>query len=471
MKEMRVALITTCATVAILGCSAPAPEPIDPEKSEAAYRARSLSDPGLRDFVERNQEAKGRVFPPSSWALEALTYVAFYYHPDLDIARARLAEREAGVVTAGAVPNPTVGLEAQKVMGHLQLLNPWTYGFNLNLPVDELWKRGHRISVAEGLKEAAEFALAETAWRVRSRLREALLGHLLAVRDLGLRQEEVEIRAEVVKIMELRLSLGETFRLDVDSAKSKYEASTLEVHAARGRAGETRAILASALGVPGTAIEGISFVWPELEKPPSEKELTLDKVQVAGLLNRLDVRRGLSEYSAAEAALRLEVAKRYPDITLGPGFLYDQGDRKFTLGLSVSLPVFNQNQGPIAEADARRKEIAAQFLSLQAQAISDMDAALVRYRSAVSEYEAAGRMVLALEAAERAVRRQMELGESDRVALTGARQEGLLGRQARLGALRKVQAALGSLEDAVQRPLGSAAPLPDLPRANPREYR
>lgn len=194
-------------------------------------------------------------------------------------------------------------------------------------------------------------------------------------------------------------------------------------------------------------------------------------MQVAGLLNRLDVLRGLAEYSAAEAALRLEVAKRYPDVTLGPGFLYDQGDRKFTLGLTVSLPVFNQNQGPIAEAEARRKEVAARFLSSQAQAIQDMEAALARYRSSISEFQAAQRMSLALGAAEKAVRRQVELGESDRVALTGARLESVLGSLSLLAALRRAQTALGSLEDAVQRPLGSATPLPEVPRVNPREHR
>lgn len=452
-------------------CATPQPEPIDPVISEAAYRARSLSDPGLRAFIVANRTGETMGFSPRAWDLEGLTLVAFYYHPDLDVARAQLQQQEAGVTTASAVPNPTVGLEVQKVMGHVQLLNPWTYGFNLNLPVDELWKRGHRISAAEGLNAAARLALSETAWRVRSRLRGALLDHLLAVKNLELRRIEEAIRAEVVKIMELRLAVGETFRLDLDSAKARHAAAQLEIHAAEGQMTESRTILAGALGITVGALEGVAFVWPDLDKFPTEGELSLDKVQIAGLLNRLDVLRSLAEYAAAEASLQLEVAKRYPDINIGPGFLYDQGDRKFTLGLSVSLPVFNQNQGPIAEADARRKEVAARFLSFQAQAIREMEGALARYRSAVSEHQAAQRMTVALEAAEKGIRRQVELGESDRVSLTGARLESILGSQSRLTALRKAQSALGSLEDAVQRPLGSAAPLTEAPLTNPRERR
>ncbi len=467
---MRLTLIL-CAVTCLWACATPQPEPIDPVKSEEAYRARSLSDPGLKAFIEANRMVEAKDLSPRTWDLEALTLVAFYYHPDLDIARAQFQQQEAGITTAKAVPNPTVGLEVQRVMGHVQLLTPWTYGFNLNLPVDELWKRGHRISAAEGLSAAARFALAETAWRARSRLRAALLDHVLAMKDLELRRVEEAVRAEVVKIMELRLALGETFRLDVDSAKARHAAAQLEIHASEGQVAESRTILAGALGVPVGALEGVTFGWPDLEKLPAEGELSLDKVQIAGLLNRLDVLRSLAEYAAAEAALQLEVSKRYPDISLGPGFLYDQGDKKFTLGLAVTLPVFNQNQGPIAEADARRKEIAARFLSFQAQAIREMEGALARYRSAVSEHHAALRMTVALQASEKGVRRQVELGESDRVSLTGVRLESILGSQSRLTALRKAQSALGSLEDAVQRPLGSAAPLPEAPLTNPRERR
>src|SRR5262249_55097305 len=146
-------------------------------------------------------------------------------------------------------------------------------------------------------------------------------------------------------------------------------------------------------------------------------------LQQAGLLHRLDVRRGLADYAAAVAALGLELAKRYPDVALGPGYLFDQGDKKFTLGLSISLPIFNQNGGPIAEAEAHRQEAAARFLALQARAIGEFEQAIARYRAAKSQ-------LAALEAASAAVarrldgvRRAVELGETDRVSLLGVQLE------------------------------------------------
>ena len=54
----------------------------------------------------------------------------------------------------------------------------------------------------------------------------------------------------------------------------------------------------------------------------------------------------------------------------------------FTVGVSTSIPIFNRNQGPIAEAEARRKESAAAFLQTQAQVIARSERALAVYHSA-----------------------------------------------------------------------------------------
>src|SRR5206468_88698 len=100
--------------------------------------------------------------------------------------------------------------------------------------------------------------------------------------------------------------------------------------------------------------------------------------QRIGLINRLDVRRGLADYAAAEAELRLEIAKQYPDVHIGPGYQFDQGQNKYAIGVTVELPVFNQNKGPIAEALAHRRQAAAEFVRVQAQAIGQIELALIR---------------------------------------------------------------------------------------------
>ncbi len=444
---------------AACGCAAPGPEPLDPVRSEAEFRARTLDDPGLRRFAESNGVATP--FPPPAWDLASLTFVAFYFHPDLDVARARLAQGQAGVATAQMWPNPVAGFHLEKVTNVVPGLKPWTYGFDLSVPLDTLWKRGYKIDEAEKLGEVARFALAETGWRVRSRVRAALAEHLFAVRELDLRRLEEGARGEVVAALERKLALGDIFRLDVDIAQGDLFTSRSAIHAAEGRVAESRAALAGAVGLPHAALKGRTFAWPGLDSPPSPDSISPDKVQVAGLLNRLDLRGLLAEYDAAEAALKREVAGRFPDVSLGPGYLYDQGQRKFTLGLSVSLPVLNQNEGPIAEAEARRREVAARFHALQASVIGDVETALERYRSAIAELGEADQTLATLEKREKATRRAIELKDLDKTSLTGLQLEKVQVRESRLASLKRAEDALGALEDAVQRPLGGRSAPPE----------
>jgi cobalt-zinc-cadmium efflux system outer membrane protein len=234
------------------------------------------------------------------------------------------------------------------------------------------------------------------------------------------------------------------------------------VRAAEGRVSETRAALAAAIGIPVAGLEGVHFSWAAWEQPPDSESLSAAFVQREAVLNRLDVRRALAEYAGAEAALQLEIARQHPDIEIGPGYQYEERDSFFTVGLAVTLPLFNRNQGPIAEAEARRKEAAAQFLVTQAQVIAQSEAARERYRTAFSELQQAQASLDQLHnAVEPRVRQTVAAGESDWFALNGVLLQGSAAATTRLDALYRVQVALGQMEDALQLPLepGAIAPL------------
>lgn len=446
--------------VALAGCSGLDPQPIDPVRSEQEFRARRLDDPGLTAYIQSHRNIS------ETWTLERLTLAAFYYHPDLDIARARLAGARGAETTAGAVPNPTLNADLEKVMGNPGAgVSPWVYGFNLQMPLDFLWKRGYRVDEARARSVAGRFELAEVAWQVRRRLRTALLEDVLARREVELRQAELSLRSDLSATASRLLTVGEASRLEADRARAELAAARVASEEVQGRAATTRAVLASAIGVPGRALEGVALEWPGLDALPEPAALSIESLQHVGLLNRLDVRRGLAEYAAAEAALGQELMKRYPDVTLGPGYLFDQGEKKFTLGLSISVPIFNQNAGPIAEAEARRKEAAARFLSIQARAIGEFEEASARVRANLRQLASLKDASDATARRLEGVRRAVQLGEADRVTLLGLQLERAVVEFARFDALRRSQEALGALEDGLQHPLGSEF---DIPEASPR---
>ena len=249
----------------LAACSGIEPEPLDPVRSEAEFRARRLEDPGVLVYLESQGVPKR-----AAWRLDALTLAAFYYHPDLDIARARLLGARGAERSAGMVPNPTLNADLEKVLGSPEGgASPWVYGFALQMPLDFLWKRGYRTDEARARIAGSRFELGEVAWQVRHRVRAALLEDVLVRREVELLQRQSELRANLAEVAERLRASGETSRLEADRALAEQAVALVALEQGKGRAAATRSALASAIGVSGQALEGIALEWPDLERFPS----------------------------------------------------------------------------------------------------------------------------------------------------------------------------------------------------------
>lgn len=459
---------TVIAAVALAGCAGYHAKPLDPVRTEAAFLHRSLSDPGLRAYLAA-QTAAVRPGADPVLDLRTLTLVAFYYNPALDTARARLDLASAGIVTAGTVPNPSVSIPPTYETPVPAGVTPFAiFGPSFDIPIETTGKRTYRVAKARRLSRAAFFDLMAARWQVRSRVRAALAAYLLARQMLEVRRAEEKVRSELAAVFEKSLAVGQVSRPALIAARGHLLDARLAVRTAETAVIDGRSALAAALGVPVGALHGATIAWPGLEHPPAPASLAPGAVQAAGLLNRYDVRAALADYTASESALRLEIAKQYPDIHLGPQYQFEQNTNKWTLGVTLALPIFNQNQGPIAEAEAKRQQAAASFTGLQARVIGETARALAQYRAAIAGLADADAALALVREREAASRRLLETGEGDRLSLLGDRLQRIIAERGRLDALRGVQNALGALEDAVQRPLGDEPRLPPIPlRASP----
>ena len=83
---------------------------------------------GLREFIAKNSTNLAANWPPQEFDLEALTLVAFYYHPDLQVARVKVAESAAGeIISAGERPNPSVSFAPQYAVNSDTGTSPWLF--------------------------------------------------------------------------------------------------------------------------------------------------------------------------------------------------------------------------------------------------------------------------------------------------------------------------------------------------------
>jgi outer membrane protein TolC len=237
----------------------------------------------------------------------------------------------------------------------------------------------------------------------------------------------------------------------VTQARIAANTTQLLIQDAIGEFNKGRIQLAGILGLPARALDGIEFDFGALEKLPSD--LTAPGIRRDAVLHRADIRAALADYAASQSALQLEIARQYPDVHLNPGYELDQTDNKWSLGLTVDLPLLNQNQGGIAEAKAKRTVAAAHFLTVQAGAISEIDAALAGYEAALQKAATSKNLLADLQKQLDSVRSQAQMGEADALALANAEVSFYAGMQNQLDALAKAQQALGLLEDAAQSPL------------------
>ncbi len=425
-------------------------KPLQPAKILEDFEARRLTASELRDFLLANGEAKD--WPPAAWDLRSLTLAALYFHPDMDVARAQWGVAQGGRITAGERPNPVLNpLVGYNATTPRSEVTPWIPEIALEITIETAGKRGLRIAEARHLSDAARWSILKTAWDVRSRLRGALLEAYAAAEMGALLAEAEGIQSKIVDLLEVQRSAGEVSAFEVAQARIALDQSRLAaVEAARAKE-EAMARLAAAVGVPRAALEGIALSYGSLGNVPSE--FPAGEVRRHAVLNRSDILAALSEYAASESALHLEIAKQYPDLHLGPDYQLDQTDSKWTLGLAVDLPILSRNRGPIAEAEARRRETAASFLALQAGVIGELDAAIEDCRAAAGKSEAAERLRTDLATQAKAARARRDLGEISTLDLLAVELELNAAAQARLEALTQAQEAVGRLENAAQSPL------------------
>jgi outer membrane protein, heavy metal efflux system len=434
--------------------------PIDPVKEQTQFESRRLSDAALGDFVRRQTGSKqADAWPPSRLTLPLLVLIAEYGSPDLRAARAQVNFAKTAILTARQRINPSFAGDG----GYSRQPGaPATYSASLDFTIETAGKRGYRILEAQQAAASAELAFSEADWQLRSRVRQAFVSYGFAVKKLNVLSQERSVRTSVEEIFAKRLSVGEAARQDLDTVRAERVLIDLALHQAKGDVSQSEALLASTVGLPAAALRGQTIDVSSLDTPPQEESLALLNVQRAGLLHRADVQRTLADYAAADAALRLEIARQYPDVHLGPTYALQEGFVQYTLGIGLnSLPVFHHNQGPIAEAEARRKLLEAKFKVIQTQAIGQMEQSLRRYRAAYAEWRNADQAFWAVQRnRQAAVETAFKAGQADRLELENATLLTIGATRVRQDALLRTQAALGALEDAVQQSLDKDATTP-----------
>jgi outer membrane protein TolC len=378
---------------------------------------------------------------------------AIAFNPRMQLARAQREVAAAGVVVARERANPTLSLNPEHLIAAASGVSPWVIAVSLIWPMRTAGKRNLAIEQALASDDGAALNSAASVWALRTDARAAVCAAEFAWALRTLASDEVNLRIDLVNRLEKQSEAGIVSRYEVARSRLDRDGAIQRLHQADADVIGTRHDLAALTGLPMAQValraasdECIKAVVPRDLASPAELES-----QAIG--RRLDLRAKLAEFRGADAAWRAEVAKRYPDLALGPGYMYDQGDRKVTFSLSFELPIHSHNAGGIARARADRERVIAEAEILQDSIRAEVDKAADQWLQATSQVDSAHSIVQQMQSLLARDEERERAGELDRPAVLTSQIAILSARANELTALRAAANAMAALEAATQTPL------------------
>jgi cobalt-zinc-cadmium efflux system outer membrane protein len=311
--------------------------------------------------------------------------------PELRAARADVEAADARVGQAALRPNPMLDLGGQKALGPDNNLM-----VGVTLPLDLNGRKEGRVGVAEREAQVKRALLADRERRLRADLRLKAGDVFAARRNLEVTDELLRVNRDALTLVSRRVAEGAATPLDENL--TRVEVNRLDA---------SRELLASRLEVATLALKALAGLRPdtrltlrgELAAPTDVPDRGNDVTEM--LARRPDLIAARLEVAAAEARVRKEQAEGRWDASVNVG--YQRQDMGFGLrgltnsgatrpiqdvfhffggGISITLPVRNQNQGNIAAA---RAEVSAaerrrQFMDLMAR--QEVEAAFAQHAAA-----------------------------------------------------------------------------------------
>jgi cobalt-zinc-cadmium efflux system outer membrane protein len=306
------------------------------------------------------------------------------HNPELRAAAAGKALADAAMQTAKAYPNPdlevgggaSTGIGPGALNGDNQLLY-------LSQPLDLPFVREARQQVAAAGIEAAESANRAVWLVVKAKTQQAFYAILQRQAELALSQENEQLLSQIRDKVALKVQVGEAAMYEQVKAEAEWlNAVNLRAVASLRAADAKSALQALFVGALPSTVE----VQGTLPSPPPAM-LSREALKQTVLAQQPQLLKARAELQKAEAQRHLEENKRYPVPTLKAGAERDPGLEQWRVMVSVPLPLWNQRQGPIAEAVATVQHWQAEVQRYELLAQREVEAAYNQFDSASRQVE------------------------------------------------------------------------------------
>lgn len=404
------------AALAVLaaGCTKYHPQPLSPEVSAAAFGRRTLADSALTAFLATYDSTHS-----AQWDPQRLALTAWYFRPDLEVQRRAWRTAQAAAVTAGMRPPIGINGSVEGADNAGPFESPWTVTLGLVFRLELGGKRGARIAAAQARALVAELQARVVAWEIASDVRSAALSVVQGDSSVSSWSRRVASSQEVADQVARLYQADAIGQSTVDQAASEVKLAGSELAVAKAQVIGSHATLARLVGVPSSAIDTLRIDASGAVGCGWTESRSLEDLRALALRRRYEMGVVLAEYAVAEADLRVQITKQYPDLEIAPGYSWDQGLHRWIAALALPNLLLNRNKGPIGEAIARRNQVASSVESTQQTVLSQVEVAYAQCRATAQQLAATQQLVDALRARERTSRAAYERGETGRFESMG----------------------------------------------------
>lgn len=317
---------------------------------------------------------------------------------------------------AGAIPNPTLSLQAEDLGVHDKAgISQRQNTLSFSQPLELGGKRSARAAAGRAEVGAADArqrqAQADFAYDLAMAYATAEAGQMrvaVLTDDLGRAREDLRAARALVEA-------GKEADLRAVQAQAAAAGAEADLSTARADAAEALANLSSMAGAKElfSNVPVSLLTRAETSKPsPAPAQATVPALAVAQ-----------AEREAAAGRLRVERARVIPDLTLSVGArTYEAYDTMgIVAGVSVPLPLFDQNRGAVKAANAQVAAAEARLNGARLQAEASWNAATAQANAGQARLAAATQAEAAAREGYRLAGVGYEAGKTSLMELSAAR--------------------------------------------------
>jgi len=271
-------------------------------------------------------------------------------NPELSAFSHELRANEAAVSQAGAFPNPVLDLTGDDLgNSRVQQDGDQTKSIQIGQLIELGGKRSARIRIAEAGRDLANWDYEAKRIDVLMQTSQYFIDMMTAQQAVQLADESLKLAQDVASAVGKRVLAGKVSPIEETKARLALSAAQIETEQIKRQFTTARKKLASMWAEQNPTFERVTGNLDTLPALPDYPQL------VARIRNNPDLARWNTEITSRQATVDAEKAKAVPDVTFSFGMKrFSQfNDHAYMVGVSIPIPLFDQNRGGILEANRR----------------------------------------------------------------------------------------------------------------------